>query len=78
MRGGGPTECCISGTAIRFRRSLGGASRRYCERLMLLFGVGTVELFQAYPKNDAPVSFEGHDVVPVAFNAICDAWNQVN
>ncbi|PXW25724.1 DUF2471 family protein [Paraburkholderia caballeronis] len=27
-----------------------------------------------YPKNDTPVSFEGHDVVPPIFAAISDAW----
>jgi hypothetical protein len=28
-----------------------------------------------YPKSDWPVSFEGHDVVPLAFHSITEAWN---
>ncbi|GAB5098161.1 DUF2471 family protein [Caballeronia sp. HLA56] len=31
-----------------------------------------------YPKDDRPVSFEGHDFVPPVFGAINDAWRQVN
>ncbi|MBC8641570.1 DUF2471 family protein [Caballeronia sp. EK] len=31
-----------------------------------------------YPKNDQPVSFEGHDVVPSVFRAIDDAWRRGN
>jgi hypothetical protein len=31
-----------------------------------------------YPKDDRPVSFEGHDFVPPVFGAIDDAWRRVN
>jgi hypothetical protein len=31
-----------------------------------------------YPKDDRPVSFEGHDVVPSVFGAIYAEWNRVN
>jgi Protein of unknown function (DUF2471) len=32
----------------------------------------------AYPKDESPASFEGHDFVPIAFGAIEDAWRRVN
>ncbi|ANB72628.1 hypothetical protein AYM40_09800 [Paraburkholderia phytofirmans OLGA172] len=31
-----------------------------------------------YPTDDRPVSFEGHDFVPIVFNAISDAWRCVD
>ena len=31
----------------------------------------------AYPNDDRPVSFEGHDFVPIVFGAIEKAWRQV-
>ena len=31
-----------------------------------------------YPKDNRPVSFEGHDFVPIVFGAIDDAWRRVN
>jgi hypothetical protein len=31
-----------------------------------------------YPKDDRPVSFEGHDFVPPVFGAIDDAWGRVS
>jgi hypothetical protein len=31
-----------------------------------------------YPKDDQPVSLEGHDVVPSVFGAIYIEWNRVN
>ncbi|WP_321958133.1 DUF2471 family protein [Paraburkholderia bannensis] len=31
-----------------------------------------------YPKDDRPVSFEGHDFVPIVFGAINDAWRRVH
>jgi hypothetical protein len=31
-----------------------------------------------YPKDERPVSFEGHDFVPPVFGAIDDAWRRVN
>ncbi|SAL50020.1 hypothetical protein AWB70_04007 [Caballeronia cordobensis] len=31
-----------------------------------------------YPKDDRPVSFEGHDFVPPVFGAIDDAWRRVD
>jgi hypothetical protein len=31
-----------------------------------------------YPKDERPVSFEGHDFVPGIFTAIHDAWRQVD
>jgi hypothetical protein len=31
-----------------------------------------------YPKDDRPVSFEGHDVVPSVFGVIYAEWNRVN
>ncbi|MGY6251826.1 DUF2471 family protein [Paraburkholderia caledonica] len=31
-----------------------------------------------YPKDDRPVSFDGHDFVPPVFGAIDDAWRRVN
>jgi hypothetical protein len=31
-----------------------------------------------YPKDDRPVSFQGHDFVPPVFGAIDDAWRRVN
>lgn len=31
-----------------------------------------------YPKDDRPVSFEGHDFVPPVFGAIDDAWRRVS
>ncbi|WP_028224937.1 MULTISPECIES: DUF2471 family protein [Paraburkholderia] len=31
-----------------------------------------------YPKDDRPVSFEGHDFVPIVFGAIDDAWRRVH
>ncbi|MEM5406206.1 DUF2471 family protein [Paraburkholderia unamae] len=31
-----------------------------------------------YPKDDRPVSFEGHDFVPTVFGAINDAWRRVH
>lgn len=32
----------------------------------------------AYPNDDRPVSFEGHDFVPIVFGAIERAWRQVS
>ncbi|MES2260564.1 MAG: DUF2471 family protein [Pseudomonadota bacterium] len=29
-----------------------------------------------YPSDDRPVSFQGHEFVPIAFNAIVEAWNR--
>ncbi len=31
-----------------------------------------------YPKDDRPADFTGHEVMPVTFSAIQDAWNRVN
>lgn len=31
-----------------------------------------------YPKDDRPVSFEGHDFVPIVFGAIDDAWRRIH
>ncbi|WP_432263578.1 DUF2471 family protein [Cupriavidus sp. TMH.W2] len=31
-----------------------------------------------YPRDDSPASLEGHDVVPVAFAAIVNAWGTLN
>jgi hypothetical protein len=31
-----------------------------------------------YPKDERPVSFEGHDFIPPVFGAISDAWQRVN
>ncbi|SAK70276.1 hypothetical protein AWB82_04205 [Caballeronia glebae] len=31
-----------------------------------------------YPKDDRPVSFEGHDFVPPVFGAVDDAWRRVS
>lgn len=31
-----------------------------------------------YPKDDRPVSFEGHEFVPPVFGAIDNAWRRVN
>ena len=31
-----------------------------------------------YPKDEREASFEGHDVVPIVFRAIEDAWRRVN
>jgi len=31
-----------------------------------------------YPKDERPVSFEGHEFVPSVFGAIDDAWRRVN
>jgi hypothetical protein len=31
-----------------------------------------------YPKDDRPVSFEGHGVVPCVFSAIYHAWGRGN
>lgn len=31
-----------------------------------------------YPKDDQPVSFEGHDFVPIVFGAIDDAWRRIH
>ncbi|HDR9278344.1 MULTISPECIES: DUF2471 family protein [Burkholderiaceae] len=31
-----------------------------------------------YPKEDRPVSFEGHEFVPIVFGAIDDAWRRVH
>lgn len=31
-----------------------------------------------YPKDDRPVSFDGHDFVPPVFGAVDDAWRRVN
>ena len=32
----------------------------------------------SYPNDDCPVSFEGHDFVPIVFGAIEKAWRQVH
>ncbi|WP_240159143.1 hypothetical protein [Burkholderia sp. Ax-1724] len=31
-----------------------------------------------YPEDNRPVSFEGHDFVPIVFGAIDDAWRRVH
>jgi hypothetical protein len=31
-----------------------------------------------YPKDDRPASFVGHEVMPVVFGAIEDAWNRLH
>jgi len=32
----------------------------------------------SYPNDDRPVSFEGHDFVPIVFSSLEHAWRQVN
>lgn len=31
-----------------------------------------------YPKDDRPASFVGHDVIPMVFDTIEDAWNRLH
>ena len=42
--------------------------------------VNTVRSHEAfgYPKDDRPASFDGHDVLPIVFGAIWDAWRNVH
>lgn len=43
-----------------------------------LLGMLRASPAMGYPKDDRPVSFEGHDVVPSLFGAIYAEWNRAN
>ncbi|KAA1004352.1 DUF2471 family protein [Paraburkholderia panacisoli] len=47
---------------------------RFSERLLQMICAPAA---LSYPNNDEPVSFEGHDFVPLVFAAIDRAWRQV-
>lgn len=48
---------------------------RFSERLLKMICAPAA---LSYPNDDRPVSFEGHDFVPIVFAAIDQAWRQVH
>ena len=51
------------------------SSRKHSSQLLGLLSASPA---MGYPKDDRPVSFEGHDVVPSVFGEIYAEWNRVN
>jgi hypothetical protein len=52
-----------------------GATGRHSKRLLEMLRAPEA---LAYPNDDRPVSFDGHDFVPVVFGAIAASWAKVN
>jgi hypothetical protein len=48
---------------------------RFSERLLQMICAPAA---LSYPNDDRPVSFEGHEFVPIVFAAIDRAWRQAN
>lgn len=51
------------------------ASGKFSKRLLDMIRAPAV---LSYPKDDRPVSFDGHDFVPIVFGAIDRAWWQLH
>ena len=51
------------------------AEGRFSQRLLQMICAPAA---LSYPNDERPVSFEGHDFVPIVFSAIDRAWRQVH
>eukprot|EP01034_Spumella_vulgaris_P038769 gene38769-47882_t len=51
------------------------AAGQHCAQVLAMLRAPTE---MGYPSDDRPVSFLGHEFIPIAFNAIVEAWSRVH